>query len=651
MSKSQYLYAKPKLIRSVISALMEDIVILAFILLIGLAVRVPALLHTISPEASAPTMDEMNYRELACEILDHHRYSTWSEGFFTQSTRAPLYPLMIAAAYEISGSRGYAVPKVLNLVLDMLAIVAVFLLTRRLAGSGAALAAAAVYALFGHAVNYMLISSPHTLAVLLTLLSATALAELNRRYYPSAILLAFFYTLLIHTRPVFLVALPFLAPAIYFQLTEFTGVRDSFSPDSKRCQYLKRVLANLRSECRIKSLKSLVPVILIVTLCLPWGFRNYRIHNTLVPVCTIAGWHIAGNGSFKMKLSLKFLTDHIYAPEHKSFSEGDYFVLAKKMFFRTLAEHPFELPFFGAVRLVRAWAPPSPWRRFYLPKAYVFPIAVGSGLILPLPDFEGFIYIFIFAVSATFLITPKARGRLFETALEVIHSFRGILVVCLGYAATHVIGIPLIAYRFIMEPFFIVFTVILFVEWLRVFRGSYGKNASTEEIPDNKPLHSSPALDSTIASLAIFALSFNFFLIIPAFNSVSRMRIAYKSGGAIGQYVSYSEIKRSQWRHLGNLPAGSKMRASGMIVYGAPGFKFIPSEYNPVRCPESASARLRVEYASIKHPMGIGDLRLNFKKSDLPPDGAVVSVRGTVRTGPFKELIVDVDECEPVSSL
>ncbi|MCK5843935.1 MAG: glycosyltransferase family 39 protein, partial [Victivallales bacterium] len=450
---------------------------LGVILLIGLLIRSLALSHALAPGVSAPTMDEMNYRELACEILDHNRYAAWTEGFLTQSTRAPLYPLFIASAYSISGSRDFAVPKILNLILDMCAIIAVFILALGLLGERPAIIAAAIYAVFGHAVNYMLISSPHTLAVLLTLLVALALINLDRRYKSAMVLFVFFYTLLIHTRPVFLVVVPLLGPAIYFQLSKFKSSGGEPSSCCGRgegegslsiCPF-NQLLNVLKTDCRVKLLKSILPIVLIALLCLPWGIRNYRIHKTIVPVCTIAGWHIASNGSFDMKLSLKFLMDHIYAPKHRGFTEGDYFVLGRRLFLDSFFEHPVKLPFFGGVRLVRGWSTPAPWWRFLLPKAYVFPIKVGHSSIIPLPDFEGMIYLFVFANLAAFVFL---RRRALSACVAVLHDFRGILVLCVGYAIVHIIGIPLIAYRFIVEPVAILFGVALIFEFYRAFRES-----------------------------------------------------------------------------------------------------------------------------------------------------------------------------------
>ncbi|MCK5845563.1 MAG: hypothetical protein KAG97_12690, partial [Victivallales bacterium] len=112
------------------------------------------------------------------------------------------------------------------------------------------------------------------------------------------------------------------------------------------------------------------------------------------------------------------------------------------------------------------------------------------------------------------------------------------------------------------------------------------------------------------------------------------------------KYFSYNRIRDAQWNALGNVPEGAKMEVEGMVVYSRPGFKFIPTEYNPVRAEGFTSAKLRVEYATMRHPLGLGDVRLNFKLGDSPSNGAFLRLRGTVTTGPFKELMLNVYEIE-----
>jgi hypothetical protein len=412
----------------------------------------------------------------------------------------------------------------------------------------------------------------------------------------------------------------------------------------------------LKTDFRGKLLKTILPVVLIALLCLPWGIRNYRIHKTIVPVCTIAGWHIASNGSFDMKLSLKFLTDHIYAPKHRGFNEGDYFVLGRRMFFDAFMDHPVKLPFFGFVRLVRGWSPPSPWWRIVLPKAYLFPIQIGKGIIVPLPDFEGFIYIFIFANIAVFLFAKRLRKVAAKVLFRTSREFRGIFLWLAGYALAHVIGIPLIAYRFIIEPVFIVFGVTLILGYWRCFRES--RDSGESDLLSTSLAQTEPVDRGTkayVAILAVFAILFNLFLIIPAFhlsfNRTCDYAFADYPSDTTPKALDYAALRELQWKQLGNVPKGTRIVLAGMLVYGAPGFRFDSNEYNPVKSAKFASARLRVRYDSPGNPLGVGDVRLNFKRDELLPDGEFVKVYGTVETGPFKELIVNVEMAGRKSSI
>ena len=375
----------------------QHIFILASILLVGFVIRWGVVDYISGPPvASYPTMDEMNFRELAGNILDYRTFAGWTEGFYTVSTRAPIYPLMIASTYSLLGNRSYAAPKFLNLFFDMCNILLLFLLARRIFNIRVGMFAAATYAVFGHAPYFMAISSPHTFAVTLFLLVAIALINLKNSYYSAVPVLSIVYALLIHTRPVFLVALPFLFPAIWMQLSSTKKKKNTLSPnESKKWHGIKEKLKWISSDRKIKCIKSLIPILLIFLLCLPWGIRNYKKHKTIIPVSIIAGWHIASNINYDLKLSIQYLTDQLYAPEHRSFKEADHFNAAKSKIYEAFFDNPVKFTIFGFARLIYSWTPPGPFYRFILPRAYVFPIKVYDSYILPLPDFEGLIYLFI----------------------------------------------------------------------------------------------------------------------------------------------------------------------------------------------------------------------------------------------------------------
>ena len=198
------------------------VLILISILLLGFIIRWGVIAYICTPNiVNYPTMDEMNYRELAVNILDHHVFATWTEGFYTTSTRAPIYPLMIASAYSLTNNRSYNIPKIANLCFDMCNILLIFVLAATLFRIKIGLIASAVYAIFGHASYFMAISSPHTLGLMLLLLSCIAIIHLKKSYWLSTIALSFFYTLLIHTRPVFLIASPAKSGSLFTSIAFF----------------------------------------------------------------------------------------------------------------------------------------------------------------------------------------------------------------------------------------------------------------------------------------------------------------------------------------------------------------------------------------------------------------------------------------------
>jgi tetratricopeptide (TPR) repeat protein len=110
-----------------------------------------------------PQLDAADYRERALAVLAGQG---WPGQPFWQG---PLYPLLLAGVYGIFGAVG-AAPQVLQLLLTALLPLLTFLLARRLAGTGAGLAAAALCALYGPPVFYaafLLPAVPLTVLVLL----------------------------------------------------------------------------------------------------------------------------------------------------------------------------------------------------------------------------------------------------------------------------------------------------------------------------------------------------------------------------------------------------------------------------------------------------------------------------------------------------
>ncbi len=617
---------------------------IAIILLAGLSIRIGVLAYACGPPpATYPTMDEMNFRELAVNILDHRTFAAWTEGFFTSSTRAPIYPTLVAAAYSISGSRGHAIPKYLNLFLDTLNILLVFVLAAALFGTRFATLSSALYAVLGHAPYFMAISSPHTLGLTLLLAVCITLLAIRRFYFTSTVVLSVLYALLVHARPVFLVSLPFLFPAVWLQLSSRAA------KTSPRLTHWRTIA----SDPKRKTLKSLLPVCIVIILCLPWGIRNYRIQNAVVPVCVIPGWHIASIENKDMKLSIQYVVEQIYKPERRDFSEGDYFKAARAKMTRAFLDNPAASVSFGIYRLVAGWAPQNPLTRFPNPKAYVFPVRIFTGILLPLPDFEGLIYILAATSSLALAFSCKTTLRLWRAILS---RARSIIVVVAGYSLAHILGIPLVAYLFLIEPALsIVFLAAISCHFAVVIRHSPFLRRQLSAIRSMRSLIriSSPAAtspDAYILCLLTATATATVMLALMAVPFIGRHQPPpHKNYFALLQprgTLNYSQLRDVQWENLSRIPQGTMVTTQGVVRYSYQGFKFTTDDYYASSDPEFSAARLFVRYRGKDTPMGIGDVRLNFHLMPPPEDEQAIIVRGEAQSGLFGEIIINVSSYE-----
>jgi len=614
------------------------------IVVTGFFIRYIALSHIIGPPLKIyPTMDEMDYREFAENIINYKQFSAWCQGFFAHSARAPVYPACIATVYKISGKHSLISLKYLNLFFDTFTIVVVFLLAYNLAGRIPAIVSSALYAFSGHALFYMLQSSPHSLGVLLFLSICLLLTVIDEFYIAASILLGILYSILIHTRPVFMVASPFLFLALFIQfLKSENNLFDYFHVLNKnpKFKYLFRFsyIAHLFKNWKSASLKALLPCIIAGTLSIPWIMRNYRLHNTFVPVCSISGWHIANNINFDFNLSIKFFVQELYKPERKHFTEGQYFILAKKKFFDSFCRNPIDFMAYGFARLLYQWTPHKPYIRFFKPEAYLFPMPITDFITLPLPDFEGLLYLFI-AVSI-FILFAKGGKTFFFLFFSLLKKFKAPCFLATGYALVHIIGIPLIAYRLFIEPIMIIFIVsFIYLSF---------KNIRIQKFDDSCVLFNNAGLlrftqkgSLAVSAFLTFILLAGIFM--PLFSNTENFLFSYPKQIYSPGFFSYSELRNIQWRMHGNLNKNTPAKIMGVIRYMHKGFKFVTEDYYAKQDFNFAAARLFCQYGNKISPLGIGDVRLNFPLNmPLPKNHSFLLLEGDANTGVFKEIIINV---------
>jgi len=552
-----------------------------------------------------PGMDEVNYRELAENLRTERIFAAWTGGFLTRSTRSPGYPVALAAAEMLSAGSSWTAPA-LNLLLDLLNLALVFLLAGRWYGAHAAGTAAALYALFGPVFLYLPLATPEILSVTLVLLICLGLAQLRTHYWRTAPAVAVLFAWLIHTRPVFLLLLPALGLAAWLELAG--------------------------SAWRNRLIRATLLATLALILCLPWGIRNWRLHQAIVPVCVTAGWHLVNRAQTTADLSVSFLTDYIYEPAHAKFAEGDYYREGMKLSGKLFRHEPFRVLGNGCLRVIHGWIlPQTPWR-WLLPRAYIRPVYFGSRWFVPVPDAEGLLYLFL-ALSAVAIYQLKrdwlkAMATWFRPA-------RAALLLLAAYAAAHVLGFPLIQYRFIVEPLLLILgvglaiTLLTAMGWLRVAPASCEFRNPVNLLPT--------AATIALLSLLLFAL--------PRSASPSQ---DYDPVSAPAGYIGYAAARQRQWQFRGELPPDTRAALAGVIKYRRTNLRFPSGQAAAVPDEQSAVAMLYVRYAdrcarSGIERLGDGDCKLNLPGQTTLRDGDAVFVQGTLHTGAYKDLILDVE--------
>ena len=587
-------------------------IFLAFVVLAGVGLRC-ALVLTTPPYPKyheAPFRDEIHYRQLARNLVEFKQFTAIAEGFQTHSTRSPVYPALLALTNWFTGFA----PKThqwLNFGLECINILLIGFLGARLFGPLTGCLALGFYALFGPACNAVTASNPEVLAITLTLASMLSFFWFLRDglQYRHAWGFALILVLLIHTRPVFLLVTPAVALIIWLAPRQGTWQQ------------------------------RLVPLLLIALLCLPWGIRNYRLHKTIVPVCTMAGWHLATHARSSAELSIETLMDYVYDPAHKNWNEGDFYRDAMRETRRLAMSTPLDSTLTGVGRIIRRWGFPQPYKRIFQARAYVHPVPLGNSdsqlavgqrpnhrPVLPLFDFEGVCYLAFIFVLGSCIVRSKHLLSRFRCWWRRGWPLVAILSV---YIAAHVIGLPLQQYRLIIEPLMVVLMIGLVVQLLGMpgrFRGVHRSLTGRA--------HLAPALMATVAVLlyaGIFQLQFG---TAPA--PISYPELSNKTEGAA--LFSYPQARDMQWQARGNLPTGTPIHAAGVVRHIGPH----PDPDLSFQDRPMLRAKLEVhKYADNGQPLGIGDVYVNLPSGEPPVADTCIKVFGEVTVGPFKEITIN----------
>jgi len=548
--------------------------VLLFILLFGAMLRLGCLFSVgNSVDYSRPNyMDDINYLELSRSLIIHKDFSCWSEGFFTQSTRSPVYPALLSVFVKFFGSFGWAV---LNIFLDCINILLMFVLGCLLRDRLAGLFCSFFYGVLGTSFSYVSLKSPELLSVnlfLSLLVSFWYFKNVIVRLLVSVFLLG----ILIHARPAFMLMIPIFAVAFYYTSSE---------------KMIKQTLC--------------FTLLGLLTL-LPWGVRNAKVHGGFVPVCSVAGWHLFSSASSSEELSIDRLTDYVYAKERKGFTESDYFHDSLGKSREVALKSPFKVFGLGAARIFYRWGFDEPWLRFFLPKAYVVPVKI-FGITLYLPDFEGYFYLFII-----FLVYRFARYK--KEAFSHFGKKEKLLWAVIGwYCLVHCLSIPMIQYRFVLEP------LLILVFFLTLYKGE-----KTVESP-------------SIAKLSLFCpLIFVVYLLFYSF--IYGKNLDIKASSEDG----YSVLRNEQWVDLGKLEK-REVLLTGVVRHKAKGYYF-EEDTNQAVIAEGCIFKLYIKENEEGTPRGLGDIKVNYSGDLLFEEGQRVIVRGRCKVGMYKDIIIDAEE-------
>ncbi len=585
-----------------------------FLIAIGIGLRILILSNCQEfPDYSqTPYTDEIHYHQLAENLIKFKEYAAVTGGFFNTSIRPPTYPVF-SSVFSFLSNHSYHAHHFFNFVFDLVNLFLIFLLGSLLYGSRCGIWATVVYGFFGPAFVYLKFGTSEILVVSLILSSIIylyCLQQIGGLHY--VIAAGFCYALLIHARPAFMLILP-----VIFVFSRYRSSRSIFIGSLKNCA---------------------LTIFLVAILMIPWLYRNYKHHGNIIPVCTVAGWHLSAHVRSLSELPVELMWRYVYDPKRRGYTEGDYYNEATRDSIKLARDTPIKSTLIGLIRIGYAWGFAKPYFRILNPKSYVYPIYLNDKSFVPLLDFEGLFYLGVLIVLSLVIFNKRFIKKRYK---KWFFGSKSIIILLLAYILVHTISIPMIQYRFVIEPMIIILIIGL------IFHLS-----GIENPPEDFEVWQQRSLFIPATIFIIMSISFSSLYMFAYGTEKYRKTVDYSlitchQDHASG-YLNYRDIREIQWQDYGMLSSRQFVTTMGEVKYLVKNRKFISSQISAIQSRGSV-AKLFVRKYDPENFLGMGDLKLNFKHDPKSlKDGDIICVSGIAETDPFREIIIHVEHFEIV---
>lgn len=371
--------------------------------------------------------DERDYNAIAVNLVERGEFAL-TPGTLT-SIRPPLYPMVIAAVYQVAGVENVRAVRLLQVALGLLTVVLVHRLASTLYDRRVGLAAAALYGFYPSMLGYDGLILTEVLFTTLLVATLEALARAYRDGSPGRLALAGVWLgLSALTRSVM-----YLFPAL---LVPF-------------------LLLTWRGGARRRAVAVLAVVVPFAAVLTPWTIRNTRLQRTLTIVDCMGGRNfMIGNYEFTpmnrawnaIGITGERAWDRVLAaanPDYGRLTQGEKDKVALRAAVSYVVQHPWQTLQRDVVKFLNFWG----LERELVAGAswgYFGPISTPGVLLLTFVIFGGYVTTLTLGVFGA-VVRPPADRRLHALLLMVIAFICGLHTLAFGHSRYHLPLVPVIA--------------------------------------------------------------------------------------------------------------------------------------------------------------------------------------------------------------